>query len=157
MPQVRLIGDDGENIGLMKTSEALAKAQEAGLDLVEVSPQAKPPVCKILNYGHLRYERKRQTKNQPKVKAVKEVKFRPVTDVGDYKVKCKKIIAFLESGHKVKVVIFFKRRREMSHLDVSDVLVKRLLDDLSAYGNLDQEARSEGRQINMMFSPKIKS
>ena len=122
MPEVRLVNEAGENVGIIKTAEALQMAEEAGLDLVEVSPQAKPPVCKILNYGHLRYERKRQTKKQPKMKALKEVKFRPVTDVGDYKVKCKKIISFLESGHKVKVVIFFKRRREMSHLDVSDQL-----------------------------------
>ncbi len=154
---MRVIDAKGENVGVLKTTQALKLAEQAGLDLVEVSPQATPPVCKILNYGHLRYERNRQNKKQPRVKVLKEVKFRPVTDVGDYKVKCRKILSFLEMGHKVKVVIFFKRRREMAHSDLSDSLVQRLIEDISEHGQLDQQAKSEGRQISMLFSPKQKT
>ena len=121
--------------------------------MVEVSPNTSPPVCKILDYNQMRYDRRRLKKKQNKVKSIKEVKFRPVTDVGDYNVKVKKIISFLEDGHKVKAAVFFKRRREMSHMDLCDNLVDRLKVDLAPYCNLEQEAKSEGRQVSLVFAP----
>lgn len=127
------------------------------MDLVEVSPNAKPPVCKILDYNQLRYEKKRQKKKQTKAKSIKEVKFRPVTDIGDYNVKMKRIIGFLQDGHKVKAVIFFKRRREMAHMDLCDTLLDRIKSDLAQYCTLEQEAKSEGRQVSLVFAPTSKS
>ena len=121
-----------------------------------MSPNASPPVCKILDYNQLRYEKKRQKKKQTKSKAVKEVKFRPVTDVGDYAVKIRKIKSFLKDGHKVKAVIFFKRRREMSHTDLLDSLMVRIKDDLADSATVEQEAKSEGRQVSIVFSSATK-
>lgn len=154
--QVRLVDENGVNVGVVDTVDAMKRAVEAGLDLVEVSPHAKPPVCKILDYNQLRYEKKRQKKKQTKAKAIKEVKFRPVTDIGDYNVKVKRIIGFLQDGHKVKAVVFFKRRREMSHMDLCETLVSRIKADVAAYCTLEQEAKSEGRQVSLVFAPSSK-
>lgn len=154
---VLLIDEKGEKRGVVSVAAALAAAQSVGLDLVEVSPQASPPVCKILNYGQLKFKVKKEEKKNIKKKQLKEIKMRPVTDAGDYKVKCRKIIEFLDDGHKVKVTIFYRRAREMSHQDLSQELLDRILVDLQDYGQLDYEPKAEGRQVHMIFSPRKKN
>lgn len=156
-PKVLLIDEKGEKLGVLSIAAALEAAQTAGLDLVEVSPQAQPPVCKILNYGQLKFKVKKEEKKNCKKRQLKEIKLRPVTDEGDYKVKCRKIIEFLEDGHKVKVTIFYRRAREMSHQDLSQVLLARLLEDLQDYGQLEYEPKPEGRQVHMIFSARKKN
>jgi translation initiation factor IF-3 len=155
--QVLLIDDAGEKKGIIPIDEALRIAKASGLDLVEVSPNADPPVCKILNYGQLKFKNKKEEKKNTKKRQLKEIKMRPVTDDGDYKVKCKKIKDFLDEGHKVKVTIFYRRAREMSHQDLSAELLSRILVDLAEFGQLEYEPKSEGRQIHMIFSPKKKA
>ena len=154
---VLLIDDLGEKRGIVPLSEALEIAQAAGLDLVEVSPNTDPPVCKVLNYGQLKFKVKKEEKKNTKKRQLKEIKMRPVTDEGDYKVKCKKIKDFLEDGHKVKVTIFYRRAREMSHQDLSAELLARILVDLAEFGQLEYEPKAEGRQIHMIFAPKKKA
>ena len=155
--QVLLIDDSGEKRGVVSTEEAIKMARSAGLDLVEVSPHSDPPVCKILNYGQLKFKNKKEEKKNTKKRQLKEIKMRPVTDEGDYKVKCKKIKDFLDEGHKVKVTIFYRRAREMSHQDLSAELLARILVDIGEFGQIEYEPKSEGRQIHMIFSPKKKT
>ena len=155
--KVLLIDEQGEQRGVMSIAAALEAAQTAGLDLVEVSPQADPPVCKILNYGQLKFKVKKEEKKNCKKRQLKEIKMRPVTGDGDYKVKCRKIIDFLAEGHKVKVTVFYRRAREMSHQDLSQELLSRILVDLQEFGQLEYEPKAEGRQIHMIFSAKKKS
>lgn len=157
VPRVLLIDALGEKRGVVSIASALEAAQLAGMDLVEVSPQADPPVCKILNYGQLKFKVKKEEKKNHKKKQLKEIKLRPVTDEGDYKVKCRKIIEFLEDGHKVKVTIFYRRAREMSHQDLSQDLLKRILADVQDHGQIEYEPKAEGRQMHMIFSPKKKN
>ncbi len=135
--------------------DALRKAEEAELDLVEISPQAAPPVCRIMNFGKFQYEeskRRHAAKRKQKQIQVKEVKFRPGTDIGDYQVKLRNLIRFLESGDKAKVTLRF-RGREMAHQELGMQLLKRVESDLKEYGTVEQFPRLEGRQMVMIIGP----
>ena len=140
----------------MPTSEAKRLAEEAGLDLVEISPMAAPPVCRIMNFGKFQYEeskRKQAAKKKQKQIQVKEVKFRPGTDVGDYQVKLRNLIKFLEEGDKAKITLRF-RGREMAHQELGAQLLKRVEEDLKDVGTVEQHPRMEGRQMVMIIAPK---
>ena len=156
--EVRLIGADGEQVGIVSIDEALAIAEEAKLDLVEISPDAQPPVCRIMDYGKHLFERKKQQaqarKNQKQIQ-IKEVKFRPGTDVGDYQVKLRNLIRFLEDGDKAKVSLRF-RGREMAHQELGMDLLKQVEKDLEEYGSVEQHPKMEGRQLIMVIAPKKK-
>lgn len=151
---MRVIDEDAQQVGVMSTQEALRMARSAGKDLVEIQPNARPPVCRIMDFGKYQYEQKKrqteQKRNQTKT-TVKEIKFRPTTDIGDYKVKYKKIVDFLSRGDKVKVTVRF-RGREMMHRDLGMDLLERLKIDLDKRVNVDQEAKLEGRQMSMVLS-----
>ena len=155
-PKVRVIGPSDQQIGIMNTREAIQYALEAGVDLVEVSPTAEPPVCRVMDYGKYLFEqnKKLQTarKKQKQIQ-VKEVKFRPGTDIGDYEVKVRNLIRFLENGDKAKITLRF-RGREMAHQDLGMELLKRVEGDLSEYGIVEQRPRLEGRQMVMVVNPK---
>lgn len=156
IPQVRLIGADGAQVGIVPIGEAKRMAEESGLDLVEISPTAAPPVCRIMNFGKFQYEeskRKQAAKKKQKQIQVKEVKFRPGTDVGDYQVKLRNLIRFLEEGDKAKITLRF-RGREMAHQELGLQLLKRVEEDLRDYGTVEQFPRLEGRQMVMVISPK---
>ena len=156
IPQVRLIGADGAQVGIVPIGEAKRMAEESGLDLVEISPTAAPPVCRIMNFGKFQYEeskRKQAAKKKQKQIQVKEVKFRPGTDVGDYQVKLRNLIRFLEEGDKAKITLRF-RGREMAHQELGLQLLKRVEEDLKDYGTVEQFPRLEGRQMVMVISPK---
>ncbi|WP_223577675.1 translation initiation factor IF-3 [Kangiella taiwanensis] len=156
--EVRLIQADGENVGVVDTRDALAQAQEASLDLVEVSPDAKPPVCKIMDFGKYLFEQKKAkaaAKKKQKVTQVKEIKFRPGTDIGDYKVKLRNLIRFLEDGDKTKITVRF-RGREMAHQELGMELLKRVEKDLEEYGSVEQRPSMEGRQMTMVVAPNKK-
>jgi translation initiation factor IF-3 len=156
IPQVRLIGADGNQVGIVPTSEAKRLAEEAGLDLVEISPMAAPPVCRIMNFGKFQYEeqkRRHAAKKKQKQIQVKEVKFRPGTDIGDYQVKLRNLIKFLENGDKAKVTLRF-RGREMAHQELGAQLLKRVEEDLKDIGAVEQHPRLEGRQMVMVIAPK---
>ncbi len=150
-PQVRLVGPAGEQIGIVSSRDALKQAEEHELDLVEIAPQAKPPVCKIMDYGKYLFD---QSKRQKKSKQIhiKEVKLRPVTDIGDYKIKLKKAIAFLEEGNKVKMTVRF-RGREMAYQQQGADMLKRIEGDLVEFGTVEQYPKLEGRQMVMMVGP----
>lgn len=150
-----MIGADGQQVGIVSIQEALKKAEEAELDLVEISPQASPPVCRVMNYGKFQYEeskRRHAAKKKQKQIQVKEVKFRPGTDTGDYQVKLRNLIRFLENGDKAKVTLRF-RGREMAHQELGMQLLKRVEADLKEYGTVEQFPRLEGRQMVMIISP----
>ena len=153
--EVRLIDQDGEQAGVVSLVQARRMAEEAELDLVEISPNAKPPVCRIMDYGKYRFEQaKKQSEARKKQKQiqVKEIKFRPGTDEGDYQVKLRNLIRFLSEGDKAKVTLRF-RGREMAHQDLGLNLLKRVEDDLAAYGAVEQRPRMEGRQMVMTIAP----
>ncbi len=156
--EVRLIGAEGEQIGIVSIQEALAAAEDAKLDLVEISPDAEPPVCRIMDYGKQIFEKKKQQaaarKNQ-KIIQVKEIKFRPGTEDGDYKVKLRNLIKFLSEGDKAKVSLRF-RGREMAHQELGMELLKRVENDLLEYGTVEQHPKMEGRQLMMVLAPKKK-
>ncbi len=155
-PEVRVIDADGEQAGILKIEDALAMAQKANLDLVEVSPNAEPPVCRIMDFGKYKFEaKKQQAANRKKQKQVqvKEIKFRPRTEEGDYRTKLKKLIAFLENGDKAKVTLRF-RGREFAHQELGLELLQRVAKDLEEYGTVEQMPKMEGRQMVMMLSPK---
>ncbi|TXH67778.1 MAG: translation initiation factor IF-3 [Thiothrix sp.] len=158
IPKIRLIDVDNENKGIVSTSEALAMAQEAGLDLVEIVPTGKPPVCKIMDYGKFRFDESKKAavarKKQKQVQ-VKEIKFRPGTDEGDYKIKLKKLTEFLEEGDKAKVTVRF-RGREMAHRELGMEVLKRVETDLTELGVVEQFPKLEGRQMVMVMAPKKK-
>jgi translation initiation factor IF-3 len=159
VPNVRVIDAEGEQAGILTRDEALAMAQEAGLDLVEIQPNGDPPVCRIMDYGKFRFEQQKKTnlaKKKTKQVEIKEVKFRPVTDVGDYQIKMRKMLAFLEEGDKVKVTIRF-RGREMSHQELGRNLAQRVQQDVGENGVVEQFPRLEGRQMIMMIGPKKKA
>jgi len=158
VPNVRLVGEDGGQIGLVATDEALNMALDAGLDLVEISPNADPPVCRLMDYGKFKYQdskRKHAAKKKQKVITVKEIKFRPGTDIGDYNIKLGKLIKFLENGDKVKLTLRF-RGREMAHQEFGVRLLERVRNDLEPYAVVEQFPRMEGRQMVMVLSPKKK-
>jgi len=151
-----LIDADGEQVGVVSVKDALLRANEAGLDLVEISPNAVPPVCRVMDYGKYRYtaaKRKQEAKRKQKQIHVKEIKFRPGTDVGDYDVKLRNLVKFLESGNKTKVTMRF-RGREMAHPDLGMDMLKRIETDLEDVGIVEQYPKLEGRQMVMVLAPK---
>lgn len=153
--EVRLILADGENVGVVSIKEALAKAQNAGLDLVEISPGAVPPVCKILDFGKYKYElqkRKNEAKKKQKVVEVKELKLTPMIDVHDYEVKLKSAKRFLTDGNKVKFTLKF-RGREMAYQNQGMDVLNRLREDLNELGKVDQEPKLEGKTLGMLIVP----
>ncbi|HUT41761.1 MAG TPA: translation initiation factor IF-3 [Gammaproteobacteria bacterium] len=155
-PEVRVIGEDGEQVGIMAASEAINLAGEASLDLVEISPNAEPPVCRIMDYGKFRFEENKKLQTQrkkTKQTQVKEIKFRPGTDIGDYKIKLRKLIEFLGEGDRTKVTLRF-RGREMAHQELGMQLLMRVKADLDEYGVVEQEPRMEGRLMVMVLAPK---
>jgi len=155
---VRLVGAEGEQIGVVPIEQARSLAAESSLDLVEISPQAEPPVCKVMDYGKFRFEeqKKRQAarKKQKQIQ-VKEIKFRPGTDIGDYNVKLRNLTRFLTEGDKVKVTLRF-RGREMAHQELGRDLLKRVEGDLQELGLVEQYPKMEGRQMVMVIAPKKK-
>ena len=154
--EVSLIGLDGEQMGVYPTQQALSMAQEQNLDLVEVSPFANPPVCRVMDYGKFKYKqskRAHEAKKNQKVVHVKEVKFRPNTDQHDYDFKLKHARRFLEAGDKVKVVIFF-RGREIVHRENGQKLLGRVNQDLEELAQVEQQSKQEGRTLCMIFAPK---
>lgn len=153
MPEVRLLDAEGNQAGVVKTYDAILQAEAVGLDLVEISPGAKPPVCRIMDYGKYQFQQKKRAseqKKKQKVITVKEVKFRPGTDVGDYVVKLRKIASFLTRGDKVKVSLRF-RGREMQHRELGLELLKRVQSDLVNIA-IEQEPKLEGRQMTMLLA-----
>ena len=155
-PEIRLIGADGENVGVVTPARAMQMAEEAGLDLVEISPTAVPPVCKIMDFGKFKYEtqkREAEARKKQKVIEIKEIKFRPGTDTHDYDVKMRSVVKFLEEGDKVKITLRF-RGREMAHQDLGMELLKRVEADVVEIGKIESFPRLEGRQMVMMIGPK---
>lgn len=153
---MRLIGADGSQIGVIATKEAQRIAVEQELDLVEVAPLASPPVCRLMDYGKFLFEenKKRQAaKKKQKQIQVKEVKFRPTTEDGDYQVKLRSLVKFLEGGDKAKVTIRF-RGRELLHQELGQKMAHRLEIDLEPFGIIEQTAKMEGRQLTMVLAPK---
>ncbi|WP_211365237.1 translation initiation factor IF-3 [Pseudoxanthomonas taiwanensis] len=158
VPRVRVIGSDGEMIGVLSRDEALRLAEDEGLDLVEIQPNADPPVCKIMDYGKFRFEQQKraaEAKKKQKQVEIKELKFRPVTDEGDYQIKLRNIRRFLEDGDKVKINIRF-RGREMSHQELGRQMAARIEADLGDDIVIESRPRLEGRQMVMMIAPKKK-
>ena len=153
--ECRLIGADGEQVGIVSVAEALIMAEAAKLDLVQIAADAEPVVCKIMDYGKQVFEVKKQkaaAKKKQKQTQVKEIKFRPGTDVGDYQVKLRNLTRFLEDGDKAKVSLRF-RGREMAHQHLGMELVNRIRKDLEEFGTVEQEPKMEGRQIVMVLAP----
>lgn len=155
-PTIRLVGVEGEQLGVVSIQEALVKAEEAGMDLVEIAAQAEPPVCRIMDYGKFVFETKKKqqdAKKKQKQTQVKEVKFRPGTEDGDYQVKLRNLTRFLNDGDKTKITLRF-RGREMAHQQLGMDLLKRVEADLSEVGIIEQRPKMEGRQMVMVIAPK---
>ena len=153
---VRLIGADGEKVGVVSLGEAQEAAYEADLDLVEVSPTAEPPVCRIMDYGKFQFEQSKklqESKKKQKQIQVKEVKFRPGTEIGDYTVKLRNLTRFLKDGDKTKITVRF-RGREMAHKELGAQLLKRIETDLAELATVEQFPKLEGRQMVMVMAPK---
>ncbi|HET9033760.1 MAG TPA: translation initiation factor IF-3 [Dokdonella sp.] len=156
VPQVRVIGADGEQVGVLTRDEALSMAQELGLDLVEIQPTANPPVCRIMDFGKYKFDAQKKAhaaKKKQKQVEIKELKFRPTTDVGDYTIKLRNLRRFLEEGDKVKITIRF-RGREMAHQELGDKMVKKIAADIAEEAVIEQYPRMEGRLMVMMIAPK---
>lgn len=157
-PEVRLVGVEGEQLGIVKIHEALRQAEDAELDLVEIAPTAQPPVAKIMDYGKFKYqESKKQhdAKLKQKQVQIKEIKFRPGTDEGDYQIKLRNLVKFLEEGDKTKVTLRF-RGREMAHQEIGMAQLRRVSNDLAELAVVEQFPKMEGRQLVMMLAPKKK-
>lgn len=157
-PEIRLVGDEGEQLGIMSSRQALAMAEEAGLDLVEIAPLAKPPVCRLMDFGKFKYQeakRAAEAKAKQKQIQVKEVKFRPGTDEGDYQIKLRNLTRFLQDGDKAKVTLRF-RGREMAHQEFGIRLLERVKTDLEALAVVEQFPKLEGRQLTMVLAPQKK-
>jgi translation initiation factor IF-3 len=155
-PEVRLIGANGEQVGIVPIAQALKMAEEAEVDLVEIAPLAKPPVCKLMDYGKFKYreaKKAHEAKLKQKQIHVKEVKFRPGTDEGDYRIKLRNLIKFLEEGDKTKVTLRY-RGREMAHQEFGVRLIERVKQDLDPYAVVEQFPKMEGRQLIMVLAPK---
>lgn len=154
-PQVRLIGEDGDQLGIFDNDSAQQIAEDQGYDLVEIAPNAEPPVCRIMDYGKYRYEQdvkaKQARKNQAKIE-VKEMKFRPKIDVGDYETKKGHVLRFLEKGNKVKITIMF-RGREMTHPELGLKILEQLADELKDVAVIEQDPKLEGRNMHMLLAP----
>ena len=156
--EVRLIGVDGEVVGIMSGREALKMAEEADTDLVEISPNATPPVCRLMDYGKFKYQEQKkaaEAKAKQKVIQVKEIKLRPGTDENDYQIKLRNMTRFLEEGDKVKVTLRF-RGREMAHQEFGMRQLERIKADLEAVGQVEQMPKMEGRQMIMIIAPAKK-
>jgi len=155
---VRLLGQKGEQLGVVSLADANARAEEESVDLVEIAPSADPPVCRLMDYGKYLYQeskRKHDAKLKQKQVQVKEIKFRPNTDEGDYNIKLRSIINFLNDGDKVKITLRF-RGREMAHQEYGVRLLDKVKEDLQLYGLVEQHPKLEGRQMVMVLSPKKK-
>ena len=155
---MRVTGVDGESLGIISLDQAKEIAYNADLDLVEISPNADPPVCKVMNYGKYQFEQNKKlqiAKKKQKQILVKEIKFRPGTDVGDYQIKLRHLIKFLSEGNKTKVTVRF-RGREMAHREIGMDLLKRVEKDLEELGAVEQFPKMEGRQMVMVIGPKKK-
>ena len=154
--EVRLIGSDGEQMGIMSSAEALRIADEQGLDLVKISPQAKPPVCKLMNYGKFRFEQSKREKEARKnqhIVEIKEIRMSPGIDTGDFNTKLKSAQKFIADGNRVKVSVRF-RGREMAHTDIGRDLLNRFAQQCAETANLEKSARLEGRMMSIFLSPK---
>jgi len=155
---VRLVGVENEALGIVKLADAFRKSEELDVDLVEIAPQASPPVCRLMDYGKFKYQeakKQHEAKLKQKVIQVKEVKFRPGTDDGDYNVKLRNLLRFLEEGDKTKITLRF-RGREMAHQEIGMRMLERLRADLDEVGQVEQMPKMEGRQMIMVLSPKKK-
>jgi len=158
-PQLRLVAENGDQLGIVAVGDALRMAEEQNVDLVEIAPLAVPPVCKLMDYGKFRYREQKkahEAKLKQKQIQVKEIKFRPGTDEGDYKIKVGKLIQFLEEGDKAKVTLRF-RGREMAHQEFGVRLLERVRKDLEVHAIIEQFPRLEGRQMVMVLAPKKKA
>ncbi len=156
--EIRLVGVEGEPLGIVSLAQAMQMAEEAEVDLVEISPVAVPPVCRLMDYGKFKYresKKRHEAKLKQKQIQVKEIKFRPGTDEGDYQVKLRNLIRFLQEGDKTKITLRF-RGREMTHQELGLALLKRVEADLVEHGTVEQFPRLEGRQMVMVLSPKKK-
>ncbi|WP_438501651.1 translation initiation factor IF-3 [Jannaschia donghaensis] len=154
--EIRLIGAEGENVGVVTPARAMQMAEDAGLDLVEISPNAAPPVCKIMDFGKFKYETQKkeaEARKRQKTIEIKEVKFRPNTDTNDYDVKMRNVFRFLEDGDKVKVTLRF-RGREMAHQNLGRELLERVAEDTKEIGKVENFPKMEGRQMVMMIGPQ---
>ena len=153
-----MIGAEGEQVGILSRDEALAMAQDAGLDLVEIQPNGDPPVCRIMDFGKFKFEAHKKAhaaKKKQKQVEIKELKFRPVTDVGDYQIKMRNLRRFLEEGDKVKITIRF-RGREMTHQELGRAMVDKISAEIAEEAVIEQYPRMEGRLMVMMIAPKKK-
>ena len=153
--EVRVIGEEGQQLGVMSPKDAMKLAREAEVDLVKIAPQAKPPVCKIMDYGKFRYEqnkKEREAKKNQKVMNIKEVKLRPNIEDNDFMTKARNAVKFLENGDKVKVTIMF-RGREITHPELGKILCDRLADEIKGVGKVEKEAKVEGRNMTMILAP----
>lgn len=156
IPKVRLIDETGENVGVVATREAMMRALDVGLDLVEISPMADPPVCKILDYGKFKYEQQKranEARKKQKIIEVKEIKMRPNIDQHDYDVKMRSIVKFLTEGDKVKVTMRF-RGREMAHQELGLRVLDRVREEVGELGKVEQTPKMEGRQMTMVMAPR---
>lgn len=158
MPEVRLTGLDGETLGIVKLDEAMRLAEQAEVDLVEIAPNAQPPVCRLMDYGKFKYQEQKkaaEARAKQKIIQVKEVKFRPQTDENDYLTKMRNVVRFLEDGDKVKITLRF-RGREMAHQEFGIQLLQRVRDELAELAQVEQFPKLEGRQMIMVLAPKKK-
>jgi len=155
---VRVVDEDGEQLGVLDTRDALERARDKGLDLVEVAPNSDPPVCKIMDYGKFKFQQKKklqEAKRKQTVIKIKEVKFRPKTDEHDYQTKLKKIVKFLDGGDRCKVTVFF-RGREIVHKDRGLMMLERVVEDTLDIAKVESRPLSEGRTMTMMLAPMKK-
>ena len=154
-PEVQVIGSDGKNLGTLVTQEAINMAKQEGLDLIEISPNAKPPVCKIIDIGKYKYDLQKKAnkaKKKQKIVNLKEIKLRPVTEIHDYNFKIKNAQKFLEKGDKVKFTVKF-RGREMQHTHLGNKLMDRIINDTAKLGKVEIRPKLEGRQMTMIVHP----
>jgi translation initiation factor IF-3 len=155
-PQIQLITADGDNVGVVSVEEGIARAVEAGLDLVEISPNSEPPVCKILDYGKYKYQAQKkaaEARKKQRTVEIKEIKMRPNIDIHDYEVKMRAIVRFFEEGDKVKVTLRF-RGREMAHQELGLQLLDRVKQDTTELAKVESEPKLEGRQMVMVLAPR---
>jgi len=151
-----LVAEDGEQLGIVSLETALKTVETAKLDLVELVPDAKPPVCRLMDYGKFRFQQKKKLHDQRKKQRqvqIKEIKYRPGTEDGDYQVKLKKLMEFIEIGDRCKVTVRF-RGREMAHMEIGTQLLKRVEEDMKEFASVDQFPQSEGRQMTMLLVPR---
>lgn len=156
-PELRVIDPEGEQLGILDLDDALDRAEEFGLDLVEVAPQARPPVCRIMDYGKYKYQQKKRSAEARKKSSrveLKEVKLRPKTDTHDFETKVRKARAFLAEGNKVKFTVMF-RGREITHPEIAYDMMDRAADDLEDVATVEQDAKMEGRNMTMMLTPSV--